>query len=147
MEIVKYPNKILKKKLEKIEKITPQLKKIILNMKKIMKKNNGIGLAANQVGLNLAMFIIDENLAKKENVPSIYINPELNFYSKETKESEEGCLSIPGVWLKIKRAKKVKIKAINERGEKFKFIAKGLLAFVLQHEYDHLQGKLIIDRQ
>lgn len=149
MEIVKKPAEILNKKLKEINLITPNLKKVILKMKKIMKENSGIGLAANQVGLDMALFVIDENLAKEFNAPSVYINPEVKAYSKvkDKEELEEGCLSIPETWLKIKRAKKVKVKAVDENGKKFKFIAKGMLARVLQHEYDHLQGVLITDKK
>ena len=145
MEIVKKPNKILNKKLEKI-KITAQLKKLILSMRKIMKENNGVGLAANQVGQDMQLFIIDEELAKEYSAPSVYINPEVKPYSKDEEELEEGCLSIPETWLKIKRPKKAKVKSLDENGKKFKFIAKGMLARVLQHEYDHLQGVLITDK-
>jgi peptide deformylase len=146
MEIVKKPNVILSKKLENIKEITPQIKKLILTMKGMMKKANGIGLAANQVGRDMQFFIIDEELAKEYNAPSVYINPEVKPYSKNSEEMEEGCLSIPETWLKIKRPKKVKVKTMDENGKKLKFIAKGMLARVLQHEYDHLQGILITDK-
>lgn len=147
MKIIKEPNKLLHKKLNKIEKVTPQIKRLISNMKKTMVKNKGIGLAGNQVGEDLAIFVVDEELAKEYNAPSVYINPELKIYSKDYDEMEEGCLSIPETWINIKRAKKVKIKAMDEKGIKFKFIAKGLLARVLQHEYDHLNGILITERK
>jgi len=146
MEIVKKPSEILTKKLKEIDLITPNLKKVVLKMKKTMKENNGIGLAANQVGLNMSLFVIDEELAKEHNAPSVYINPEVKPYSKGEEELEEGCLSIPETWLKIKRQKKVKVKTMDENGKKYKFIAKGMLARVLQHEYDHLQGVLITDK-
>lgn len=146
MEIVKKPVAILTKKLETVNLITSNLKKTVLKMKKIMKENNGIGLAANQVDLDIAVFVIDEALAKENNAPSVYINPEVKPYSKQIEELEEGCLSIPETWLKVKRAKKVKVKTVDEEGKKYKFIAKGILARVLQHEYDHLQGVLITDK-
>lgn len=146
MEIVKKPAELLVKKPAEVELITPHLKKVILNMKKTMKETNGIGLAANQVGLNMQLFVIDEGLAKEHNAPSVYINPEIKPYSKDSEELEEGCLSVPETWLKIKRPKKVKVKTMDENGKKIKFIAKGMLARVLQHEYDHLQGVLITDK-
>lgn len=111
-----------------------------------MKEASGVGLAANQVGQDMQFFIIDENLAKEYSAPSVYINPEVKSYSKDEEELEEGCLSIPETWLKIRRYKKVKVKTVDETGKKFKFIAKGILARVLQHEYDHLQGVLITDK-
>ena len=116
-------------------------------MRKIMKEQSGIGLAANQVGLDMQLFVIDQELAKEHNAPSVYLNPEVKLYSKNQEELEEGCLSIPETWLQIKRFKKVKVKAMDENGKRFKFIAKGLLARVLQHEYDHLQGVLITDKK
>ncbi len=146
MKIVKNPDKILSQKLKEVELITPNLKKTISGMKKTMKENNGIGLAANQVGLNMAVFVIDESLAKEHSAPSVYINPEVKPYSKQNEMFEEGCLSIPETWLQIKRPKKVKVKAADENGQKHKFIAKGMLARVLQHEFDHLQGILITDK-
>ena len=146
MDIVKEPNKILHTKVKKVE-ITPKVGGLIQDMKKLMIQSRGIGLAANQIGLDEAIFVIDENLAKESNAPSVYINPEVEPYSKLNEEMEEGCLSIPDTWLKIKRSKKVKIRSIDENGKKIKFIAKGMLARVLQHEYDHLQGVLITDKK
>ena len=145
--IVKKPNRILNKKLEAVKEITSEIKRLILNMRKVMKENNGIGLAANQVGQDMQFFIIDEALAEEYNAPSVYINPEVKQYSKQTEELEEGCLSIPETWIMIKRSRKVKVKTMDENGKKYKFIAKGILARVLQHEYDHLQGILITDKQ
>ena len=146
MEIVKKPAEILAKKPEKVGLITPNLKKVVLKMKKTMKEANGIGLAANQVGLNMQLFVIDEELAKEHGAPSVYINPEVKPYSRGEEEMEEGCLSVPETWLNIKRQKKVKVKSVDEEGKKHKFIAKGMLARVLQHEHDHLQGVLITDK-
>ena len=146
MEIVKKPAAILAKKLKSVDLITPNLKRVILKMKKMMKQSSGVGLAANQIGLDMAVFVIDEGLAKEHNAPSVYINPEIKPYSKQVEMFEEGCLSIPGIWLQIKRVKKVKVKTADEEGQKHKFIAKGMLARVLQHEFDHLQGILITDK-
>jgi len=146
LNIVKKPNGILNKKLESVKDITPKIKWLVSDMVKTMKESAGIGLAANQVGRDMQLFIIEEELAREYGAPNVYINPELKPYSKQTEELEEGCLSVPDTWLKIKRWKKIKIKAVDENGNKFKFIAKGMLARVLQHEYDHLQGVLITDK-
>ena len=147
MEITKEPNKILHNKLKKVEEITPEIKALILDMKKAMKEANGIGLSANQVGQDLQIFVIDKKLAEENGVPDVYINPEITEYSKELLEAEEGCLSIPDYWQQVKRSKKVKMKALDENGKKIKIKARGLLARVLQHEYDHLRGKTIKDRK
>ena len=146
MDITKEPDKILHKKLGEVKEVTPEIKALISDMKKMMVELSGVGLAASQAGKDLQIFIIDEALAKENGVPSAYINPEITEYSKNLAELEEGCLSLPGYWHEIKRAKKVKIKALDEDGKKIRFKAKGFLARVLQHEYDHLQGVLIKDK-
>lgn len=145
MEIVKIPHKILHTKVQKIPTITPEIQTLIDVMGQTMREVQGIGLAANQIGKAVSLFVIDEEFAKEHNVPETYINPELSIYSKEETILEEACLSIPDAWLELKRAKKIKIKAQDKNGDKFKLIAKGMLARVLQHEYDHLQGILITD--
>ncbi len=146
MKITKEPNKILHHKLKEVKEITPEILALISDMRKTMVEAAGVGLAANQVGIDLQVFVIDENLAKENKVPSAYINPEITEYSKDGAELEEGCLSLPDYWKEIKRSKKVKIKALGEDGKKIKLKARGFLARVLQHEYDHLQGVLIKDR-
>lgn len=122
-------------------------KELISAMREDMKKNNGVGLAANQVGSDLSIFVIDQELAKTNNVSDAFINPEITEYSKEEDEMEEGCLSIPEYYAPIKRAKKIKIKALDENGNKIKFKARGFLARVLQHETDHLNGIVIRDKK
>jgi len=146
MEIVKEPNKILRQKLKEVKKITPEVLVLISDMRKKMVEASGVGLAANQVGKDLQIFVIDAKLAEENSVQDAYINPEITELSKDQAEMEEGCLSLPGHWQQIKRAKKIKLKALDENGKKFKIKARGFLARVLQHEYDHLQGVLIKDR-
>lgn len=145
VEIVKEPGEILRKKLKEIKQVTPQIKALISDMRKMMVEAKGVGLAANQVGQDSQVFVIDASLAQESGVPDVYINPEITEYSKDTVEMEEGCLSIPGYWVQVKRAKKIKMKALDESGKKIKIKARGFLARVLQHEYDHLQGILIKD--
>lgn len=149
MEIIKIPNKILAKKTEEIdlEDIKKGLYKgLFSDMRKVMVDNSGVGLAANQVGKDLSIFVIDQKLTKENNVPDVFINPEITEYSKDSDETGEGCLSIPNYWTPIKRSKKIKIKAIGENGNKVKFKARGFLARVLQHEMDHLNGLTIKNR-
>ncbi len=119
---------------------------LIVEMKKDMITYIGIGLAANQVGKDLALFVIDERLAAEHKVPSAYANPVITEYGKETDDVEEGCLSIPGMWAPVRRAKKIMFKALDEHGVRVKFRARGMLARVLQHETDHLNGTTIKDR-
>ena len=149
MEITKIPDKILAKKTETVslKEIKNGLyKELVLDMKKAMKDNGGIGLAANQINRDLSIFVIDEKLAGENNVPEVYFNPEITEYSKSKDEMEEGCLSIPGYGAQIKRSKKIKIKAIDKNGKKIKLKARGFLARVLQHETDHLSGITIKNR-
>jgi len=149
MDIVKIPSKILSNKpLEvSIENIkSGSLKELVLDMKKAMKDYQGVGLAANQIGVAMSVFVIEPMLAEESGAPDVYFNPEITEYAKETDEMEEGCLSIPNYYVPIKRAKKIKIKFIDENGKKCKIKAKGFLARVLQHETDHLNGLTIKNR-
>ena len=143
MEIVKEPEKILRKKLKEVKEITPELRMLVSDMRKIMVEAHGVGLAANQVGRDLQIFVIDAKLAEENGVTDAYINPEITERSREQTEMEEGCLSLPEYWQQVKRAKKIKLKALDENGKKIKIKARGFLARVLQHEHDHLQGVLI----
>lgn len=149
MKLTKIPHPILVKTCTPLK--AAQLKsgayaKLIAEMKKDMLTYNGIGLAANQVGKDLALFVIDERLAADNKVQSVYANPEITEYGKESDDMEEGCLSIPGMWTPVRRAKKIMFKALDEHGMRVKFRARGMLARVLQHETDHLNGVTIKDR-
>ncbi|MDO8495809.1 MAG: peptide deformylase [bacterium] len=146
MELVKEDNPILHRRLKEIPTITPDILAMAEEMKKKMIDWEGIGLAANQIGEDIQLFVIHQILAEDNAVPDIFINPEITEYSNERDELEEGCLSIPGHFVLIKRAKKIKIKALDKDGKKIRFKAKGFLARVLQHETDHLNGMLIKDR-
>lgn len=157
-------NKILRNENKKIENITPKIKELILNMFIKMDEWRGVGLAAPQVGKNLQLFIVHKLVFKDEShigiskykfkkieIPDIkngyaFINPVISKISKPYDNDNEGCLSIPKKYGSVKRAKRVNIKAINLDGKEFKLQAKGFLARVLQHEYDHLQGVLIADK-
>ena len=146
-ELTEEKDPVLHKKLKPVKEITPEVKELILAMKKSMVENGGVGLSANQVGEDLQLFVIAEELAEEHEVPSVYINPELKIETKEEAFLEEGCLSIPGYVKEVYRPKKVWIKAMDENGKKHKFKATGFLARVFQHEYDHLNGVLIRDKK
>jgi len=113
------------------------------DMLETMIKNNGVGLSACQVGKNIRMFVVPKELSKEW----VFINPKIIKVSQKTDVMEEGCLSLPGIFVPVKRAKSLKIKALDKKGEEFKLKAKGLLARVIQHEYDHLNGILIVDKK
>jgi len=141
LEIRKYPDLILKKKCKMVKETTEEIKNLGRDMVETMIENQGIGLAASQVG-ELKRVIVTQT----EKGSEIFINPKIIKKSKETEVLEEGCLSLPGLFLKIKRAKEVEVKALDSEGRGIKMKAKGLSARVIQHEIDHLDGILIIDK-
>jgi len=141
-------NQILRKKSQPIKlarrqggKIDEEILKLIKDMDETMIKNNGIGLTACQIGKDIQLFVIDKNYSDK----CVFINPEIIKFSKKTEIIEEGCLSLPDIFVPTKRAKSLKIKAIDENGKTFKLKAKDMLARAIQHEMDHLNGILICD--
>jgi len=136
-------NKILRQKSAPVEIINADILALAKDMIETMIKNNGVGLAAAQVGKNIRMFVINREFSPKQ----IFINSEIVKMSRKTETIEEGCLSFPGLYKKIPRAKVVKITAIDENGKRFKLKAKGILARIIQHEMDHLNGILIIDHE
>lgn len=133
-------------KLKLVPKITPEVLELVEEMKRKMVGWEGVGLAANQIGEDRQLFVIHKTLAEEHHVPEVFINPQITEYSSDKDEMEEGCLSIPGYFASVSRSKKIKIKALDQTGQKIRFKAKGLLARVLQHETDHLNGLLIKDR-
>lgn len=140
--IIKYPNPILRKKSREIKNPTdPAVGQLILDMVKTLRANKGLGLAAPQIGENVKLCVIE-----LDNELFILINPEIKKYYGKEIEMEEGCLSFPGKFLPVKRYEKVKIKAVDTNGKKIIIRAKGLLARAFQHEIDHLNGELYIDR-
>ncbi len=142
LKILTYPNKILRKKSNKIKKITKKIKKNINNMFNTMYINNGIGLSGIQVNINKSIIIID--IFKKINSKLVFINPKIIKKKKKIK-SKEGCLSIPNKYLNIIRYKYLIFKAYNLKFKKKIYYVKNLLSICIQHEIDHINGKLIID--
>jgi peptide deformylase len=145
MEIKKYPERILKEKAATIENIDAVLHQLVDDMIETMHYAGGIGLAANQIGVARRVCVLD--LARKEEkMPLIVlVNPVIT--EKEgSVDAEEGCLSIPGYMTSIKRAEKILVKGVNREGKDIELEAEGLLARALQHEIDHLEGLLFIDR-
>jgi len=136
-------NPILRKKSQPIEKIDENILKLAKDMIETINKSNGIGLSACQVSKNIQMFVIIKELSKKQ----IFINPEIIKISKKSNIVEEGCLSVPGIYLPIKRAVSLKIKAFDENNKQFKLKATDLLSQAIQHEMDHLNGILITDHE
>lgn len=148
-KVVKYGDPILRKKLKPVDfqALAPELPALLKDMEETCLSVHGVGLAANQIGLDmrLALILIPESDQKDAPLKRIVmINPEFIEKTGEVIE-EEGCLSLPGLWVEIPRATEVTIQFINEKGEKVKVRARGLLAKAFQHEMDHLDGHLFID--
>lgn len=118
-----------------------EIKRLISDMKETMEKNDGVGLAANQVGQQFRLFVLGY-----EKIFKVFINPKIKKYSSGQVEVEEGCLSVPGIFGIVKRPEKVLIEALNENGNKVEYWAEGLEARIIQHEIDHLNGILFVDR-
>ena len=141
LEIKKYPDPILRKKSQEVREVDEEIKKLAEEMLKVMYMNKGAGLAAPQVGVLKRIIVFDIGQG-----PEVYINPRI-LKKQGRAKSLEGCLSLPKVSLEIKRASKVRVEVLNKKAEKKIFKAEGLRAFVLQHEIDHLNGILILDRK
>ena len=141
LKIVKEPAKILHQISKEVVKVDEKLLNLIQDMAHTMYESNGVGLAAPQIDKSIRVFVV----AHKEGVVP-FINPEIYWYSKATSVSEEGCLSIPGVYVKVRRSESIKIKFLNQLGEKQDIEIKGFFARVVQHEYDHLNGVLITEK-
>lgn len=143
--ILHYPDKRLREKGKPVAAVTPEIRALIDDMAETMYAAPGVGLAATQIGELLQLFIID---IAEEGEPSelrVFINPEI-LEKHETISWTEGCLSFPGATEDIERAARVKVRALDANGATFELEAEGLLAVAIQHEYDHLQGTLMIDR-
>lgn len=142
LEIITNPNPILRQKAKKIkDPIDPALLSLVEAMKKTLESSkSGIGLAAPQVGQSIRLCVVERDGAYEA-----LINPKIISRSKKNSLFEEGCLSFPGLFYAIERPEKVKVRYLNEKGEKVTIKAEGILARLLQHEVDHLDGKLFID--
>ena len=142
MQVLTFPNPKLRTKAQKILKITPEIKKTLDDMLKIMYQKKGVGLAATQVDVHLAMIVID--ISEKQNQPLKLINPVI-INKSDTQDEEEGCLSVPGFRADIKRAQNITYTATDENNKETTKDVTGLMAVCIQHEIDHLKGKLFID--
>lgn len=143
--ILNYPDPLLREPAKPVEVVDDSIRALIADMAETMYDAPGVGLAANQIGVLLRIFIID---IAEEDAPSelrVFINPEITKL-EGVQLWQEGCLSFPGVSEEIKRAERVHVKALDEHGQPFELEADGLLAVAIQHENDHLNGVLMIDK-
>ena len=144
-EIITIPNEILKKVSEPLEKVGINEKKLITELFETMYHFNGIGLAAVQVGILKRVLVVDVSNKDEKKKPITLINPVIKKLSNDTSVYEEGCLSIPETFIEIERPKICEVEYIDEKGQKKDLKCDGLLSTCVQHEINHLDGKLIID--
>jgi peptide deformylase len=145
LEILKYPHPLLKRPSEKVTQINEETKKLIQDMIETMYHSNGIGLAACQIGISRRIIVLDVSPIDPEQNLFAMINPEVIFEEGEI-DHEEGCLSVPDCFEKVKRRERIRVKGMSVDGREMEVSGEGILAFALQHEIDHLNGVLILDR-
>jgi len=141
-DIRKYGDQVLREDSLKVEKIDNDILTILEDMAETMRAAKGVGLAAPQIGINKRLLVID----KGDGIIRKIINPEILEYSKESIDMEEGCLSIPGIYKKVRRPEGIKVRYTNERKEEVIEEADGFLARIFQHENDHLNSVLFVDK-
>lgn len=145
LEILKYPHPLLKKRCEEVDRIDGVVKKLIRDMTETMYQANGIGMAACQVGVSRRVIVVDVSPIDPEKNFFTMVNPEVISEEGEI-EHEEGCLSVPDCFEKMKRKEKILVRGFSPAGKEIEISAEGILAIAIQHEIDHLNGVLILDR-
>jgi peptide deformylase len=142
LEILEFPDPRLRTVAKPIAQVDDALRTLIDDMFETMYAAPGIGLAASQVDVHRRLMILD--VSENSDMPMVFINPEI--LSAEGEEvCEEGCLSVPGIYAEVKRAERIRVRALDRNGQSFELEADGLLAVCIQHEMDHLAGKLFVD--
>ncbi len=142
LEILHYPDPRLRNKAKPVEKVDDDIRQLVDDMFETMYEAPGIGLAATQANVSRRVIVID--VSDEKNAPLCLINPEIVAREGE-EESEEGCLSVPGVYDSVTRSERVRVNALDRDGQSIELQADGLLAVCIQHEIDHLDGKLFVD--
>ena len=143
LNILEFPDPRLRTIAKPVDVVDDGIRQLIDDMFETMYDAPGIGLAATQVNVHKRVVVMD--LSEDKSEPRVFINPEFEFLTDEMEQYQEGCLSVPGFYENVDRPQKVKIKALNRDGQAYELIAEGLLAVCIQHECDHLNGKLFVD--
>jgi peptide deformylase len=143
LSILNYPDKRLNKVAKPVATVDDRIRKLVADMAETMYAAPGIGLAATQVDVHERVIVIDVSDARDQLIA--FINPEIVWQSDERKLNEEGCLSVPGIYDNVERAERVRVRALNEKGETFELDCEGLLAVCIQHEMDHLLGHVFVE--
>jgi peptide deformylase len=141
-QIVQYPDPILREKAREIQKITPQIERLAVNLVDTMRISGGVGLAAPQIGVSKRMIVVED----PEKNPIILINPEIVKLEGDKETAEEGCLSVPGVWGEVERRVSMTVRGYNLEGKSVAYLVEGFTARAFQHEIDHLDGIVFLDR-
>ena len=142
LPILRYPDPRLHKVAIKVSQVDDRIRKLIKDMAETMYAAPGVGLAATQVDVHERVVIVD--ISETRDQLNILVNPEIVAASGEA-DCEEGCLSVPGVYEKVRRAERIQVRALNAAGEPYTLEAQGLLAVCIQHEMDHLEGKVFVE--
>jgi peptide deformylase len=143
LEILEFPDPRLRTKAKPVAQVTEATRSLIADMFETMYDAPGIGLAATQVNVHERILVID--VSEQRNEPQVFINPEVTVLDPELGEYDEGCLSVPGFYETVCRPSRVRVTALDQNGQSFTRELDGLLAICLQHEIDHLEGKLFVD--
>jgi len=142
LTILEYPDPRLRTKAAPVTRVDADIRRLIDDMFETMYAAPGVGLAASQVNVHKRIIVVD--VSQKRDTPYAFINPTIDVLEGE-QESEEGCLSVPGFYELVKRAQKIRVRALDRNGEPFELETEGMLAVCIQHECDHLEGKLFVD--
>lgn len=142
LDILEYPDERLRTVAKPVEKVDAKIQKLAEDMLETMYDAPGIGLAASQVDIHIRLIVVD--VSENQDEPHILINPVYERLGEEI-EYQEGCLSVPGYYEKVSRSDKIKVNALDKQGQPVEFIAEDLFAICIQHEIDHLDGKLFVD--
>lgn len=143
LKILHYPDERLRTVAKPVAVVDERIRKIVADMAQTMYDAPGVGLAATQVNIHERIIIVD--VSEERQAPLVLINPEIIESSQEFKVFQEGCLSVPGIFDDVQRPDRIRVRALNEHGEQFELDADGLLSVCIQHEMDHLDGKVFVD--
>ena len=143
LEILEFPDPRLREVAKPVDQVTDELRVLVDDMFETMYDAPGVGLAATQINVHKRIVVID--VSEDQSEPLVFINPEVEVLDEEIHQYDEGCLSVPGFYETVERPRRVRVKAVDREGEAFAMEAEGLLAVCIQHELDHLDGKLFVD--
>lgn len=142
LPVLTFPDERLRTVAKPVAEVDSSIQNLVEDMFETMREERGIGLAATQINVHKQVIVMD--VSEEQNEPRVFINPKI-VAKNGTMINEEGCLSVPGNYAKVERAEQITVSALNEKGESFTLEADGLLAICIQHEMDHLAGKLFVD--